>query len=76
MPIYDFFILHKEEEVAVCLTCNKTIKARKDGPSKTLVQHLRIHPEAWNLHSKLKKEWSKTKFAKFRQFFAEENVVN
>lgn len=69
MPIYDFFVLYKEAEIAICLTCNKAIKARKDGPSKTMVQHLKIHPKENEYHAKLKKEWARRRIDHFKTYF-------
>lgn len=66
MPIYDFFVLNKEAETAICLTCNKVIKARKDGPSKTMVQHLKTHRRQYEYHEKLKKEWARRRMIDFK----------
>ncbi|KAK6626846.1 hypothetical protein RUM44_009323 [Polyplax serrata] len=62
VPIWDFYTVNYDYEIAVCKVCKKIIKTRRKDGTRNVLSHMRnLHPEQYALALQYKEQWKSMK---------------
>ncbi|EEB20567.1 hypothetical protein Phum_PHUM623780, partial [Pediculus humanus corporis] len=65
VPIWDFYTVNYDSDLATCKICYKNIKTRRKDGTRNVLSHMRnVHPNEYQLSLTFKEKWTAMKKTK------------